>query len=271
MTSSNYLAEGLAMAAEAIAEGIETKGQHQKVRCPEPYEKKFRLDSDQPSKHPRHIMKSGFGRSEILFLHTNYMMAGSMLLASTAFLISQLASATFATPIDSQLSPKDSVKAPLVARQKGTYSGTDTNVNASLAGTYNCFKGGTWVLQTQTNTPIDQICGAPVYDDIEVTPFSLIPNADGAYSAQQSDYQLDVVCFDVSHDCDNTPPNQHAYLHLNADIQDAAHANMEDCQYALGRVRDLCHDNKGYTRGGWFTFIDGTSYGFDPSRNGWDQ
>ena len=194
-----------------------------------------------------------------------------MLLAGFAFLISQFAATTSATPIESRPSSDTFAKSPLIARQAGTYSGVDTNVNASLAGTYNCFRGGTWALQTALNIPINQICGAPVYDVLDFTPFSLIPNADGAYPAQQSDYQLSVLCFDVSENCADSPQKGDGYIHFNGDIRAPAHANIADCEYALGRVRDLCHGKNGWTRGGWFTFIDGTSYGLDPSRVGQNQ
>lgn len=61
------------------------------------------------------------------------------------------------------------------------------------------------------------------------------------------------------------------YLHYTADIQSATHANTADCEYAMGRVRDICHGTNGWTRGGWYTFSDGTSYGLDPSTNGKSQ
>ena len=198
-------------------------------------------------------------------------MAGSMLLASSAFFISHFVATTFATPINSHQSPDLSITAPLVARQKGTYSGTDANVDQNLTGIYNCFRGGTWVRQTELNIPINNICGEPVYDVLEFTPFSLTPNDDGAYPPEQSDYQLEQGCFDVSHACDDTPQKGTAYVHFNADIRGPTHATKAYCEYALGRVRDLCHGENGWTRGGWFTFIDETSYGLDPSRNGKDQ
>ena len=193
-----------------------------------------------------------------------------MLLASFAVLVSQFAS-TFATPIESHLSPDVFDKAPLVARQKGTYGGTDANINASLAGTYNCYNGGTWVLQPALDIPINEICGEPVHDVLDFTPFSLIPNADGAYPRQASDYQMSEVCFDVSANCDGTPQKGKSYVHFTGDITEAMHANRADCEYALGRTRDLCHGKNNYTRGGWFTFIDGTSYGLDPTKVGGNQ
>ena len=205
------------------------------------------------------------------FLSTDYITAGFILLASSAMFLFHFTITTFATPIESHLSPGVSEKAPLVARQKGTYSGVDANVNASLSGTYNCFNGGTWALQTALNIPITEICGGPVYQVLEFSPFSLQPNADGAYPQQTSDYQLSQVCFDVSANCDATPQKGKYYVHFNGDIQSPAHANMVDCEYALGRVRDLCHGKNGWTRGGWFTYIDGTSYGMDPSKNGGNQ
>lgn len=221
-------------------------------------------------KHTRHIMKSRFECSEIVSLPTNLILAGSMLLASSAVFISLFASTTLATPIQSHSSPDVSLKAPLVARQKGTYSGTDA-LNASLAGTFNCYKGGTWALQDALDVSINQVCGAPVYQVLDFTPFSLVPNADGAYPPQQSDYQLAQVCFDVSANCDSTPVKGKGYIQYTGDIQGATHANTADCEYAMGRVRDICHGKNGWTRGGWYTFSDGTTYGLDPSRNGESQ
>ena len=195
-------------------------------------------------------------------------MVGLVFLVSSAFFISQFISTTIATPIESYDSPDVSVKALLVARQKGTYSGTDANVNASLVGTYNCFKGGTWARQTECTTPIQHVCGEPVYDVHEFTPFSLQPNADGAYNPQQTLYQLNQACFDISANCDDTPQSGKANIYFDAHIGDATHANTADCVYAMGRIRDLCHGDNGWTRGGWFTFTDGTSYGLDPQTNG---
>ena len=61
------------------------------------------------------------------------------------------------------------------------------------------------------------------------------------------------------------------YIHYTANIQSVTHANTADCEYAMGRVRDICHGTNGWTRGGWYTFEDGTSYGLDPSVNGGSQ
>ena len=195
---------------------------------------------------------------------------GSILLASAALFTSQLVATAFAAPTESYLSPNVLIKAPLIARQKGTYSGTDA-LNATLAGTFNCYKGGTWALQHAIDVSVKQVCGAPVYQVPEFTPFSLVPNADGAYPPQVSDYQFDQSCFDVSTDCDSTPTKGSVYIKYTADIQSATHANTADCEYAMGRVRDICHGTNGWTRGGWYTFQDGTSYGLDPSTNGKSQ
>lgn len=215
-------------------------------------------------------MKSMFRCIEIVSLPTNCIIAGTMLLASSAVFISQIASTTFASPIESYPSPDVLAKAPLVAREKDTYSGTDA-LNASLAGTFNCYKGGTWALQDALDTSINEICGTPVYQPLEFTPFSFVPNADGAYPPQQSDYQLAQVCFDISVECDSTPAKGTGYVHYTGNIQAATHANTADCEYAMGRVRDICHGTNGWTRGGWYTFRDGTSYGLDPSKNGGSQ
>ena len=191
-----------------------------------------------------------------------------MLLTSFATVISLFSSATFATPIESPLSPHVPVKAPLLARQAGTYGGVDTNINASLAGTYSCYKGGTWVLQTELDIPIHNICGAPAWDSLEFQKFSFDPTAEGAYPNQESFYQLHAGCFVITPNCDPTPPKNQAYVKLTADIVSATHANMGDCEYALGRLQTLCHGDNGWTRGGYYTFIDGTTYGADPARNG---
>ena len=209
---------------------------------------------------------------EVTLLHTNYIfVVGSVLLASSVFFFSQFLFATIATPIESSILPDVSVKAPLIARAKATYSGTDTNINASLAGTYNCYNDGTWARQTEIDIPINYICGEPVHDVPQFTPFSFIPNADGAYNPQVSVYQLSWRCFDVSSNCDSTPKYGDYYLYFNGDDLTPAHANAAACEYALGRARDLCHGDNGYTRGGWFTYTDGTSYGFDPQKNGKNQ
>ena len=216
-------------------------------------------------------MKSRVRYDEIFYPPTNHVISGSILLASFAGLVSYFTSTTFATPIDSRPSPDVFSKTPLVARQKGTYSGADS-LNASLAGTFNCYKGGTWALQGQLDISNVQVCGAPVYEVPDFTPFSFVPNADGAYPPEQSDYQLAQVCFDVSANCDPTPQNGKVYIHYTGDIMGPAHANRADCEYAMGRVRDICHGNNGWTRGGWYTFSDdGTSYGLDPSTNGGSQ
>lgn len=215
-------------------------------------------------------MKSRFGCFVNVYSPNTYIITGSVLLASSAIFISQLASTTFATPIESDPSPDVSSRAPLVARQAGTYSGTDA-LNASLAGTFNCYKGGTWALQDNLDTPINEVCGAPVYEVLDFTPFSFVPNADGAYPSQVSNYQEDQVCFDVSVNCDSTPVKGKGYISYTADIQGATHANTADCEYALGRVRDICYCKNGWTKGGWYTFGDGTSYGLDPSVNGGSQ
>ena len=198
-------------------------------------------------------------------------MVGSVLLASSVFFFSQFLFTTIATPIESPVSPDVSVKASLVARDKGTYSGTDTNVNASLAGTYTCYKEGTWARQTEIDIPINHICGEPVYDVPQFTPFSFFPNADGAYNPQVSAYDLTWRCFDISSDCDATPQHNDIYIYFDGNNLTPDHANAAACEYGLGRARDLCHGDNGYTRGGWFTFIDGTSYGFDPQTNGKNQ
>ena len=206
-----------------------------------------------------------------ILVHTNYIVVESVLLASSAFFFSQFLFGTIATPIESPVSPDVFVKAPLVARDKETYSGTDTNANANLAGTYTCYKYGTWVRQTETDIPINNICGEPVHDVPQFTPFSFTPNADGAYNPQVSAYELSWRCFDISADCDATPQTGDAYIYFNGDDLTPAHANTAACEYALGRARDLCHGDNGYTRGGWFTYIDGTSYGFDPQTDGKNQ
>ena len=208
------------------------------------------------------------GRSEYLEIDcpsAKHTVAEMMLLVSCVVAISQLTYTAFAAPVESHPSPDASVKAPLIARQAGTYSGNDA------LGTYNCYKGGTWALQTSLNNSIYKICGDPVYDTPEFTPFSFLPNADGAYPQQQSDYQQEQGCFDVSTNCDSSPQKGKDYLHYTADIAAAQHANTADCEYAMGRVRDLCHGNNGWTRGGWYTFTDGTSYGCDVSHNGSNQ
>ena len=207
-------------------------------------------------------------------LHTNYIVVGSVLLASSAFFLSQFLFGAIATPIESPAAPDVSVKAPLVPRRHKhdpTYGGTDTNANQSLAGTYTCFNDGTWAHQAQINLTIPHICGEPVHDVPEFTPFSLTPNADGAYNHQLSYYRLNWLCFDISQDCDATLKNGDTYAYFTGNDLRTDHANKEACQYALGRTNDLCHGDNGYTRGGWFTYIDGTSYGFDPQTNGNNQ
>ena len=210
--------------------------------------------------------------AEFTLLHTNYIVLGSLLLASSALLLSQFFFATIATPVESPVSPDVSVKAPLVARGgPTTYTGTDTNANASLVGTYTCYKEGTWVRQSEMDIPINHTCGQPVYSVPQFTPFGLKPNADGAYPPEGTDYDLSWRCFDISTGCDSNIQNNDVYIYLNGDALTPAHANVESCEYALGRARDLCHGDNGYTRGGWFTFLDGASYGFDPQRNGKNQ
>ena len=195
-----------------------------------------------------------------------------MLLASSAFFLSQFLFATIAIPVESPALPDVSVKAPLVARGgPAIYSGTDTNANASLAGTYSCYKEGTWARQTEMDIPFNHTCGEPVHDVPQFTPFGLKPNADSAYPPQVTYYDLNWRCFDISTNCDSQIQNNDIYIYLNGDALTSAHANVESCEYALGRARDLCHGDNGYTRGGWFTFLDGTSYGFDPQRSGKNQ
>ena len=216
-------------------------------------------------------MKSRFAKHDNVYPPTNSIIAGSMLVASSAIFVSRLASTTVAgTAIESHPSPDGFTQGPLVTRQEGTYSGSDS-LNVSLAGTFSCYKGGTWALQDALDISINEVCGAPVYQVLDFTPFSLIPNADGAYPPQVSNYQLDQVCFDVSVNCDSTPVKGKGYIAYTGDIQGATHANMVDCEYAMGRVRDICHGNNGWTRGGWYTFHDGTTYGLDPSVNGGSQ
>ena len=128
-------------------------------------------------------MNRGSACLGLVFPMTNCISARSRLLASSAGLVSHFASITSATPFESQPSLNVSVKAPLVVRQKGTYSGTDA-LNASLAGTFNYCKGGTWALQGTLDMSIPQVCGAPVYDLLDFTPFSLVPNADSAFPPQ---------------------------------------------------------------------------------------
>ena len=209
--------------------------------------------------------------SKLTLLHTDYILVGFVLFVSSAFFFSRFLFATIATPIESPVSPDDSVKAPLVARDKATYSGTDTNANASLAGTYTCYKDGTWVRQTEIDIPITHVCGEPVHDVPEFIPFSFIPNADGAYNPQVSPYQLSWRCFDVSSDCDSALRHGDTYIYFDGNDLTREHANVAACEYAFGRARDLCHGDNGYTRGGWFTYIDGTSYGFDPQLFGKNQ
>ena len=182
--------------------------------------------------------------------------------------LSHLAFTTFATPIESKLSPDVFDKYPLVARQKGTDHYTDANVNESLAGTYDCFKGGTWALQKSIDEPIVRVCGGSAYQTRVFTPLILEPIADGTYPPSASVYQLSENCFTDSVDCDPSGTKGTYYLYFNADIRASLHAVPEYCEYALGRVRDLCHGENSWSRGGWFTFIDGTSYGVDPSKNG---
>ena len=191
-----------------------------------------------------------------------------MLLVSYVVTIS-LTYTAFAAPVESDPSPDASVNAPLIARQAGTYSGNDT----TRGGVFNCYKGGTWALQTSLNNSIGPVCGdaASSYDHQQYQGFSFVPNPDKTYSQQQSVYQQQQGCFTVSTNCDSSPKKGQDFLLYTADIAYAKHANTADCEYAMETVRDACHGDNGYTRGGWYTYADGTSYGCDVSHNGSNQ
>ena len=57
------------------------------------------------------------------------------------------------------------------------------------------------------------------------------------------------------------------YLHYTGDVQKAKHANTEDSEYAMGRLRDMCHRKNGQRKEGCYTFSDKTSYGVGPQMN----
>lgn len=70
------------------------------------------------------------------------------------------------------------------------------------------------------------------------------------------DYQLTPNCFARWNSLGGVTPQcfpitkSTVYLHYTGDIQTAIHANTGDCEYAMGRVRDICHGKNGQTRGG---------------------
>ena len=218
-------------------------------------------------KRPSSNMKSRSEHLEIDCPSAKLTIAGMMLLVSYVVTISQFTYTACAAPVESDPSLDASVNAPLIARQAGTYSGNDS------LGEFNCYKGGTWALQSSLNNSIAPVCGdrTSAYDHQQFQGFSFAPNPDGSYSQQQSVYQQEQGCFTTSTNCDSSPVKGKDFLLYTADIAYAQHANTADCEYAMEVVRDACHGDNGYTRGGWFTYPDGTSYGCDVSHNGSNQ
>ena len=213
-------------------------------------------------------MKSRSEHLEIDCPSAKHTIAEMMLLISYVFTISQLAYTAFAAPVESDPSSDASAKAPLIARQRGTYSGDDSSGNG---GRYYCYNGGTWALQTSLNSSLYLICGAEAYDAHQFQGFSFKPLADGTYSQQESDYQQTGNCFTTSKNCDSSPQKGQDYIHYTAVISTSQHNNTADCEHAIETVRDMCHGEHGYTRGGYYTYTDGTTYGADVSHNGSNQ
>ena len=154
----------------------------------------------------------------------------------------------------------------LATRGGSTYSGNDA-LDPNRAGTFTCFKDGTWQPQQWITSTWDQACSTAEHDD-DNHHFSFTPSADGTYPHQEVDHEYAV--------CTPQPPyadacNAFGYVKYTGDIKAPAHANTEDCEYAMERVVAICHGDNQDTRGGWYTFSDGTSYGADPGIEGWSE
>ena len=271
------------MAAKAAVEGVETMTsdfagyKERQERCMSKKVVKFitvcntrrSLSVDRSTdKRPSSNMKSRSEHLEIDCPSAKLIIAGMMLFVSYVVAISQFTYTACATPVESDPSLDASVNAPLIARQRGTYSGNDT------LGEFYCYRGGTWALQTSFNNSIGPVCGnsTNASDHPQYQPFSFQANPDGSYSQQQSLYQQEQRCFVTStSNCDSSAQNGNNFLLYTALIETKQHANPRDCEHAMETVRDACHGDNGFTRGGWYTYTDGTSYGCDVSHNGSNQ
>ena len=159
-------------------------------------------------------------------------------------------------------SPIVSREQNLHRRQRGAYWGADDD-GTGHPGSYFCYRGGTWYKQADIAGLWDQACSNSTSITYDTQHFSYAPNADGSYTDQSVRHEVYSQCLENSVTtilCQDTGFE----VDFRATFESANHANQSDCQWAMKRVNDVCHGKHNDTRGGWFEFQDGSTYGFDP-------
>jgi len=158
------------------------------------------------------------------------------------------------------------IEGTLQARQAGTHNGHD-NSRSGYAGTFHCYKGGTWMAQSQINNTLDQACTTTDFDhDAQHFNFTLdTTNGTNAIQEIRHDFRHcgNPQQFGVwSSEC--SPPDQ-AYVNYAVDFKTTTYNNTEACRFAMRRILAHCYGKHQDTRGGWWQFDqDSTTYNVDP-------
>ena len=194
-----------------------------------------------------------------------------IILYSGAALLTLYANASPLRPVS--IKPFENLEGILQTRQAGTYDGYDDS-QAALSGTYHCFKGGTWMAQSQLNEILDQACTNNTNFDHDAGHFNftLDPTGSNAHQSVQHRFRY---CnkkhpFGVSSaECELPAP---AYVNFQADFGSETFANTDACRYAMRKIIETCHGKHQDTRGGWWQFIgDNTTYNVDPQTDGHEE
>ena len=190
-----------------------------------------------------------------------------IILYSGVALLTLYANASPLRPIS--INPFKYLDGILQTRQAGTYDGYDES-QAAFNGTYHCFKGGTWMAQSQLNGTLDQACTNTVFDhDAQHFNFTLDPTGSNAQQLVRHRFRhwrTTIPFGDTSADFGTADK---AYVDFQADFRSEAFANTDACRYAMREIIKICHGKHQDTRGGWWQFIgDGTTYNVDPQTTG---
>ena len=193
-----------------------------------------------------------------------------MIIYSGVALLMLYANASPLRPIS--INPFKYLDGILQTRQAGTFNGYDDS-HAAFNGTYHCFKGGTWMAQSQLNGTLDQACTNNTDFDHDAGHFNFTLDPKGSNAHQlllhrfrhcSTEHPFGVF----SPEC--ASPDQ-AYVNFQADFQSEMFANTDACRYAMRKIIEICHGKHQDTRGGWWQFIgDNTTYNVDPQGTGGD-
>lgn len=158
------------------------------------------------------------------------------------------------------------MESTLDARQASTYNGHD-DTQPGFAGTYHCYRGGTWMAQPQINGTLDQACTTTIFDH-DIQHFNFTLDTVNNTNAQQLVRHQFRHCgrprvFGVwSSDC--SLPDA-AYVKYAVDFKSTAYNSTEACRFAFRRILTNCYGENLDTRGGYWQFDqDGTTYTVDP-------